>query len=345
MNRNSFSSTPPTTTTASLFVPLQPREGRELTNGNEPNRTAETATVAEFNKLLNDVDSTKVKNAANKLERKIDSINERLFFYAKPTSSSSNQTEYRNSKLYINYQQAYGIRYDPNKIRRSFNYKVAEQADADVTAAAVVVQENEEDAAAAAATTTESVVVVVNEPEDLNVDDAAVTEAEIMPATIETTAEQTTEMDEQQNVDIPAEMSPPPPLVTADENQTMTTTTTTSNIMKPSRVQEALQFLNQKVRNLFKYGLMRPQDLQYLNLKLPQEQSGNGGGQRFLNIFNVIKFDNIPCASHKEPLTPLNGTCYSQVECDQLGGVAVDDCAGGFGVCCVCTMKCVSFLH
>ncbi|KAJ6636937.1 hypothetical protein Bhyg_09663 [Pseudolycoriella hygida] len=66
----------------------------------------------------------------------------------------------------------------------------------------------------------------------------------------------------------------------------------------------------------------------------------NPSTQRFLNIFNIIKIENIPCASPSLLLMQLNGTCYHKFECDQLGGIAVDTCAGGFGVCCVFQFGC-----
>lgn len=99
-----------------------------------------------------------------------------------------------------------------------------------------------------------------------------------------------------------------------------------SNIMKQAtRVQAALQFLNSRVKQLFKYSLNPAGIL---------EQPSNG--QRFLNLFNVIKFQNIPCASDTAPLTQLNGTCYHDFECEEQGGAAVGNCASGFGVCCIC---------
>lgn len=306
-------SLPNHSTTATLFV-QSPREGRQLST-KRTETAVETTPINNINESR--TNSTKVKSVGtHKIERKIDTINERLFFYAKP-SASSNQTQYnRSSKLYINYQQAYGIRYDPNKIRRSFSSQVA---------AAV----ND-----AAASSTEATDVTVNEPDNITVDgtDVAqeITQETLQDVIDDVQIEETTEMDVD-NFVIP-ESQPATEETIISTTEMVNVTTTTTNIMKPSRVQAALQFINQRVRNLFKYGL-KPQDLQYLNLNVPQ---ANENGQRFLNLFNVIKFDNIPCASHKEPLTPMNGTCYHQVECDQLGGVAVDDCAGGFGVCCVC---------
>merc|ERR1712242_12466 len=48
-------------------------------------------------------------------------------------------------------------------------------------------------------------------------------------------------------------------------------------------------------------------------------------------LFNVVKFKNDPCDGE----TGRKGTCYTQQECEDLGGKKVGDtCAEGFGVCC-----------
>lgn len=59
-------------------------------------------------------------------------------------------------------------------------------------------------------------------------------------------------------------------------------------------------------------------------------------GQRFLNVFNVIKFENGPCRSTQEGLTEMSGICYQDFQCTEMGGTSIDECADGLGVCCVC---------
>lgn len=59
-------------------------------------------------------------------------------------------------------------------------------------------------------------------------------------------------------------------------------------------------------------------------------------GQRFLNIFNVIKFENGPCTSTQEGLAEMTGICYQDYQCSELGGIPIDSCADGLGVCCIC---------
>ncbi|XP_062538544.1 uncharacterized protein LOC134206829 isoform X2 [Armigeres subalbatus] len=58
------------------------------------------------------------------------------------------------------------------------------------------------------------------------------------------------------------------------------------------------------------------------------------------SLFNVIKFENRPCIARREQLATFYGICYHEMECSQLGGVPMDHCAGGFGVCCVFQLGC-----
>ncbi|XP_059610087.1 uncharacterized protein LOC132257265 [Phlebotomus argentipes] len=66
----------------------------------------------------------------------------------------------------------------------------------------------------------------------------------------------------------------------------------------------------------------------------------NKPGRRFLNLFNIVRFPNEPCASSNKFLRQLSGNCYHQLECEQLGGVGIEDCASGFGVCCIFQVGC-----
>lgn len=91
-------------------------------------------------------------------------------------------------------------------------------------------------------------------------------------------------------------------------------------------IRSVLDYLGNKLRQLFAYGVQ-------LNVPLPTKQPS---GPRFLNLFNVIKFDNIPCQSNQPMLEEMSGTCYHDEECRQMNGIAVDNCADGFGVCCAC---------
>lgn len=220
----------------------------------------------------------------------------------------------RSSIEYINYKQAYGIRYDPNKVRRSFNFAKDNQTQAETTTA-----ENVQVTTISADVVLESVESVgpIENENTSNMNENLTTQLPPDVNYLNEIYEAETE-----NSSLLVSTSAPLELLETLPNATLANNTSTTNIMIPSRVQTTIQLIKNRVKHLFTYGL--------------DGSETNKNGQRFLNIFNVIKFQNVPCSSQKAPLTSLNGTCYNQDECDRLGGVAVDGCAGGFGVCCIC---------
>lgn len=56
---------------------------------------------------------------------------------------------------------------------------------------------------------------------------------------------------------------------------------------------------------------------------------------KFLNVFQVIKFNNTACQATVNGLS-YQGVCYLASECASLNGTAGGACADGYGVCCVC---------
>lgn len=91
------------------------------------------------------------------------------------------------------------------------------------------------------------------------------------------------------------------------------------NIMKPN----SLNFLTPQIKS-------------FLNFNKTEQSLQNNGSKRFLNLFNIIKFQNGPCFTSNILYGQMNGTCFHKMECDQLGGLSLNSCANGFGVCCVC---------
>merc|ERR1711884_738100 len=63
----------------------------------------------------------------------------------------------------------------------------------------------------------------------------------------------------------------------------------------------------------------------------PTEREGR------LGLFSIVTFPNSECQSTKH--TENKGICYSSTECSGKGGLAEGNCAAGFGVCCVITIK------
>jgi len=64
------------------------------------------------------------------------------------------------------------------------------------------------------------------------------------------------------------------------------------------------------------------------NKELDQKTSARDG--KFFPVVQIVTFENGPC----DRADGGAGVCYSQAECETLGGDASGTCAKGFGVCC-----------
>lgn len=229
-----------------------------------------------------------------RMHRKLDNSGSDRFFYVRTRDANSFDNKNIPNRYYINYQKAYGIRYDPRKIKRSFVFK-----------------DSEDDQLTTTETFDEITTITNDIQEDNQGDGIYETEDNFLSSTFQNYTNWPTNINETDDfVEEPHFYNGYPSNITNHPFP---------NTAKPSKIETALQHLNTKIKNLFSVN-------------------ANPNTQRFLNVFNIIKFDNVPCASSNPPLTQLNGTCYHKFECDQLGGIAVDACAGGFGVCCVCKL-------
>eukprot|EP00093_Oithona_nana_P013825 13825.XXX_144505_146013_1 [CDS] Oithona nana genome sequencing. len=69
-----------------------------------------------------------------------------------------------------------------------------------------------------------------------------------------------------------------------------------------------------------------------------QESNCERGGNAF-SLFNVVNFKNDACSTistiTRYVVGTRNGTCYTDNECIEKGGIASGGCAQGFGVCCL----------
>ncbi|EAT40169.1 AAEL008087-PA [Aedes aegypti] len=108
------------------------------------------------------------------------------------------------------------------------------------------------------------------------------------------------------------------------------------NIMRPpTRVETAFELLGDRLRVLLLNSLVPNSTESRVIEKLKSPLSS------LFSVFNVIKFENRPCIARREQqLATFYGICYHEMECSQLGGVPMDVCAGGFGVCCVFQLGC-----
>lgn len=99
-----------------------------------------------------------------------------------------------------------------------------------------------------------------------------------------------------------------------------------TQIVRPiSSIRETLNLIRKRVKQWFTSGI---------DLNAPLVN-----GQRFLNVFNIIKFENSECTSTQEMLDEMTGTCYHDYQCTEMGGTSIGECADGLGVCCICMLR------
>lgn len=113
-------------------------------------------------------------------------------------------------------------------------------------------------------------------------------------------------------------------------SSTSTTTALPHQPLKPSTLRDTLNMIRMKLKQWLTFG----------GDKKPPLISG----QRFLSVFNVIQFENSPCTPTQEDMADMSGICYHDYECEQMGGTSVDECADGLGVCCVCKNISLNFI-
>lgn len=112
--------------------------------------------------------------------------------------------------------------------------------------------------------------------------------------------------------------------------------TSSHHIMKPNnRYEHALNFLANRMKSLLYYSNdhTRPES----ELVSPHLVSLG----KILNLFSLIRLDNGPCVAGHKPMRQLSGSCMNEAECINFGGISMNRCANGLGVCCIC--ECFSF--
>lgn len=116
---------------------------------------------------------------------------------------------------------------------------------------------------------------------------------------------------------------------TLEEIQVEAASEPETNIMKPNNktLLYNVNLIGNRLKNIL-FGNGRT----VLNAP-PNHNTKQGKG--LLNLFDIIQFENTICTVTTD-INEFTGICYSAAECDSYGGVAVDVCAQGVGVCCVC---------
>ncbi|XP_039450317.1 uncharacterized protein LOC120429171 [Culex pipiens pallens] len=119
------------------------------------------------------------------------------------------------------------------------------------------------------------------------------------------------------------------------DNVTTFASSPVQNVMRPpTRVEQTLDLLGDRLKKLLLNSFVPNSTESRVIEKLKSPLT-------LFSLFNVVNFENAPCVARQGNLgSPLQGICYHEVQCSQLGGVPMDVCAGGFGVCCVFQLGC-----
>ncbi|KAL1373490.1 hypothetical protein pipiens_005164 [Culex pipiens pipiens] len=119
------------------------------------------------------------------------------------------------------------------------------------------------------------------------------------------------------------------------DNVTTFASSPVQNVMRPpTRVEQTLDLLGERLKKLLLNSFVPNSTESRVIEKLKSPLT-------LFSLFNVVNFENAPCVARQGNLgSPLQGICYHEVQCSQLGGVPMDVCAGGFGVCCVFQLGC-----
>lgn len=221
-----------------------------------------------------------------------------LFEYNKSFADLSNN--------YLNYRDIYGLRYSPNRkfMKISIN-------DNEINSDNFTIQEPNND------------FIVTTIP-------VSIESEAISPLSSETILESSTLQTLNENVGQNSNENNSSNNASIDTTKQVFDETNNQHIMKPNnRVEHALNFLANRMKNLIYYG----GDEKIHQTKVAPHLLTLG---KFLNLFSLMRFDNVPCLTGRKPMRQLSGTCLNEVECINLGGISMDRCANGFGVCCIC---------
>ncbi|BET03076.1 Hypothetical protein NTJ_15894 [Nesidiocoris tenuis] len=76
----------------------------------------------------------------------------------------------------------------------------------------------------------------------------------------------------------------------------------------------------------------KPTDESNGDLTVAASNHSGHKNSKFLNLFTIVRFPNDECSD--------GGTCYTEAECQGMGGSSGMPCAKGYGVCCMLTSRC-----
>lgn len=112
-------------------------------------------------------------------------------------------------------------------------------------------------------------------------------------------------------------------------NKKYNSTTSTSTISPPTSSSELEHFPH--------YGDSSSAETKFFNknIWLANKKKKINKFKKLFSLFTIVQFNNTQCMATSNAGSYL-GLCFTDGECDDLGGTGVGDCANGYGVCCVC---------
>lgn len=205
--------------------------------------------------------------------------------------------------VYLNYKETYGIRYDPGANGDEHRLSLPQMEAPN--------ESNGEGESGSEAT-------------PFSPDPSENPEVPVAPDMPETTTECNTEAMPTGTIDdSSASTSNKRPTIAFPSLNHKTSKNNKTQIVQPiSSIRETLNLIKRRIKQWFTSGI---------DLNAPIIN-----GQRFLNVFNIIRFENSECTSTQEMLEEMVGTCYHDYQCTEMGGTSIGECADGLGVCCIC---------
>lgn len=243
------------------------------------------------------------------------------------------------SYLYLNYKETYGLRFDPEKFHKKRQSNDSSNDDQSTWSDVPILMPSSSTRPPEVSVTAYETTVASNGMQTLSVSTEHVpnltTIASPSSSDVSITTPSTTTTSSTQGTTIDNRVSSTES--TRTNNQQVLAFSSLLNWNKATKRQNTTMTERPKPSSLLKetLQLIRKRIKQWLSLGTDSKASLING-QRFLNVFNVIKFENGPCTSTQEGLTEMSGICYQDFQCTQMGGSSIDECADGLGVCCVC---------
>lgn len=236
--------------------------------------------------------------------------------------------------VYLNYKEAYGIRYDPGENRDRDRVSLPQLqppddpnvGESETTPTPEVPKEPE-------APEVPETSVSPDEPEVPESPEVPVTngpmstEANVPETSTERTTQTTPTMATSNASLVPVTQKRPSVAFSSLTHKTSNKHQNNKHqVVRPiSSIRDTLNLIRRRIKQWFTSGI---------DLNAPLVN-----GQRFLSVFNIIKFENSECTSTQEMLDQMTGTCYHDYQCAEMGGTSIGECADGLGVCCICALK------